>query len=170
MQRGNPGSPVVAREEHSDSVPTTLTPRTLDVSTEQQPANVEDDHTDVFDRVLTWTLARRFVTEYERSSIQRTFPRDILVHLICLEQYDTTNVHALCPRWILDSDRQLCRFIDWCEEFTFQHTQPEALAFPLLGEVYQNTPSLLVVDRIEQYLVPILVHCLLYTSPSPRDA
>ena len=166
MQRGNPGSPVVARGEHSDSVPTTLTPRTLDVSTEQQPANVEDDHTDVFDRVLTWTLARRFVTEYERSSIQRTFPRDILVHLICLEQYDTTNVHALCPRWILDSDRQLCRFIDWCEEFTFQHTQPEALAFPLLGEVYQNTPSLLVVDRIEQYLVPILVH--LVSEDEPR--
>lgn len=111
-----------------------------------------EDHNGVFDRVLTWAAVRRLLTR-----VRRQFAQELLVHIVFLQETTTSAIGALCPRWLLDSNRQLCFFIDWCEQHTFRFDPNQARAFPPIGEVLQDTPTILVVDRIEPYLVPILV-------------
>lgn len=100
-----------------------------------------------YDWTLTWGAVRRCVASYEDPE-DRRFPQEVLVHVIQLHEAVTTEIVMLCPKWLLRSERSLCRFVDWMQASTFVFDEELTRAFPLLGELTQNMPSVLLVDDL----------------------
>ena len=145
----------------AESYPSTLRSRDpIDISSGEPSANDEFEFNGVFDWVLTWAAVRRHVTSYHLAEVDQPIPEDILVHIIQLHEGSTTQGGHLCPSWILDATQPLCIFIDWAEDCTFPFDQQFTRAFPMMGELLQNTPVILVVDDLPIHRAAILVEVI----------
>lgn len=115
-------------------------------------------HVRAFDWLLTWGETRRHVAAYLPSRQCRVFRTEILVHATFLRNAVSTSAGILCPYDVLRDEAPISDFIWWCQSFAFTFDSARTQAFPVLGEVYQNTPSIIVVDSVPIYRAPILIH------------
>ncbi|CAK9046628.1 unnamed protein product, partial [Durusdinium trenchii] len=140
-----------------ESYPSTLRSRgPIDASSGEQLVNLEFEYNGVFNWVLTWGAVRRHVASYYLGGVE-PHTEDVLVHIIQLHEGITTQGGYLCPSWILDVDQPVCTFIEWVEDHTFHFDPQVARAFPMIGELLQDTPVILVVDDLPIRRAVILV-------------
>lgn len=109
-----------------------------------------------FDWLSTVQNVRSFLTDYARTSRLHSCT-DLLVHLITDRNACSRAVTALCHVWFLDQTTDLSRFLDWCQEHMFQLDVRRTRMFPVAGEIYQDTPSVVVVQPLYEGTVPIVV-------------
>lgn len=160
-------SPPVAQEERAaapsgeggnGSCPSTLESRSFVISTcGSGPPPVGVGSNTQFDWVLTLNEARRHVAAYERDLGRQ----QILVHLVALRYGCTTSIGAMCPTHLLRPTSPISDFSDfsaWSEGFLFAMTPESSRMFPLVAEIYQNVPSIVVVQALPEDQVPLVIH------------
>ena len=110
-----------------------------------------------FDWMRTLAQARRYVTEYGLGP-RRPGLTDQLVMLLAHSQGVTRVVVAYCPLTILRSDVTISHFERWLQEYTFCLDPATSRIFPVVTELYQNHPALIVTRSLPNAMVPIVVH------------
>ena len=152
------------REDGVPSGPSTLDTRSFQVSTMSSgpPTFGVQPNTD-FDWVLSMSEARRRVATYA----EHADPRDTetLAHLLGLRDGRARVVWAMCPLPLLQVDVPVCAFADWRENSLFQLFPEYSRIFPVIGEVFQNVPSLVMVQYLPNGQVPLVVHITSTGSP-----
>ena len=146
-----------SRGEGQPSPPSTLDTRSMQISTISSgpPTFGVMPNTD-FDWILGLGEARRHIAAYAACS--EPHETQILVHLIGLQNGQTSSVGAMCPLNLLAVDVSVCVFADWCQEEMFQLFAEYSRLFPVIGELYQNVPSLVIVQSLPNEQVPVVVH------------
>lgn len=97
------------------------------------------------DWLHSWQRARGAVTAYARAEGRRQLGRNPFVHLLICRQGDTTSAGVDCPDWILDTDRPVHLFSNWCQQF----------AFPF--DVRYIIPSIVLVDYVPTGHCPLII-------------
>ncbi|CAK9045054.1 unnamed protein product [Durusdinium trenchii] len=110
-----------------------------------------------FDWMHTIVQARRYVTEYGLGP-RRPGIADQLVMLLAHSEGVTRVVVAYCPLTILRSDVAISHFERWLQEYTFCLDPSISRIFPVITELYQNLPTLIVARSLPNAMVPIVVH------------
>ena len=111
-----------------------------------------------FDWLTSWGAVRRYICEYLDALTRRQ--HQILVHVVAQRRGTTTACGAYCPNALLDSQVAMSHFTDWCEEYTFPFDQAYTRAFPVSVELYQNLPAIVVVQHLEDGILPLVVEVI----------
>ena len=111
-----------------------------------------------FDWLTSCKAVRRYICEYYDALTRRQ--RQILVHVVAQHRGTTTACGTYCPNALLDSQVAMSRFTDWCEEYTFPFDQAYTRAFPVSVELYQNLPAIVVVQHLEDGILPLAVEVI----------
>ena len=113
-----------------------------------------------FDWVTTWRQVRQYyLCEYDRAGAPGH--TQILVHLLALRRGATVTSGVYCPSWVLDDQAANYHISDWCEEYACQFDHAFTRAFPVLIELCQNVPATLVVQRLENSVLPLVVQVVI---------
>ena len=110
-----------------------------------------------FDWITTWGRVRSHITLYARAPDRPAQLASLRVHLLSEQQGQTASTDAQCPTGLLHEHAPICWFSAWCETICFAFTDESTRAFPVLHELIQNTPSILVVQTLWPGQVPLVV-------------
>ena len=151
-----------SQEQRSAStVLCTLSSRPMqDASSLEEPERHDWAYNGRFDWVLTWAQVRAHITSYLEPLERMLQPLSIQVHVIQLQVGVTTEATVYCPLWMLEDDRPLGHFVDLFQENTFEFNMARTRAFPVIGEVMQNVPSIILVDDLLPRRSAILVQVI----------
>ena len=151
-----------AQEQRSASTTLcTLSSRPMqDVSSLDEPEYHDWAYNGRFDWVLTWAQVRAHIASYTDTLTQTLQPLSIPVHVIQLLAGDTTETMVHCPLWMLVEDRPFGDLVDLLQDNTFDFNMARTRAFPVVGEVMQNVPSILLVDDLLPRRSAILVQVI----------
>ena len=108
------------------------------------------------DWLSSWVRARSSVTEYYR------YYRDLgdthaPVHIVYSALDGTFSYCVRCPGQLLSIDQQIEYFIRWCAQQTGRLSQDCSRVFCTELELYQNVPSLIIVQEQPTEQMPLLV-------------
>ena len=145
--------------EVDEEVDSEAAPSTDQTTTGGHPSAMVSDYTALacntdFDWHTTWGAVRSFLCGYHQTTTRAQ--SQLLVHVIAYRRGATTTCGAYCPTWLLDEQVSICRLTDWCQGFTFPLDPGYTRAFPILVELYQNMPSIVVVQNLEVGVVPLV--------------
>lgn len=145
-------------ERDSDAAPSTLSTRTMIASAHSDGPPLYGPSRNLdYDWLQTWSNVRRCLTEYDRNFPLRIQPDTVFVHILGYHVEGDMRTSGVCPNWLLTSSRPVCLLADWFQEITFQLYWEYSRAFPLQEEVYQNTPSILVIQELISGQIPIVI-------------
>ena len=112
-----------------------------------------------------WSRARCHITEYSRSVGRRQVGRNQFVHLLVRQAGRTRSTGVDCPDWILQESQPIHIFTNWCQQFTFPFDVRYTRIFPIVDELFQNIPSVVVVDNVPTGRCPLIVHVISEAQP-----
>ena len=87
------------------------------------------------------------------------------VHLLVCQAGRTRSTGVDCPDWILQERQPLHLFTNWCQQFTFPFDVRYTRIFPIVDELFQNIPSIVVVDNVPIGRCPLIVHVTSEAQP-----
>ena len=144
-------------DEQDNSVPSTLESRSIVISTcSSGPPAVGIAANSQFDWILSLREARRHIAAYMQVALHAV---QVPVHLIVLRYEQTAAMEAMCPLGLLQETSPISDFSAWCERFSFALSSEYSRVFPVIGEVFQNVPSLVIVHALPNDMVPLVVLC-----------
>ena len=146
-------------EEDFQSLDTPLSGEyTADVSEiSSRPPPVGPQPNEDSDWLHSWQRVRGAVYEYARAVGRRQLGRNPFVHLLICRQGHTTSTGVDCPDWILDANRPVHFFSNWCQQFAFPFDVRYTRAFSSNAELYQNIPSIVLVEHLQTGHFPLVV-------------
>lgn len=155
MQRPQDGSEAESASIDDTSEPTQPTSISADASFGPHNGWVINTRNTDFDWISVWTRVKQYLAEYCRADVHRRNQQ--LVHVILCRGGSTTTCGAYCPAWVLEPDRSYRHVCDWCQEYTCSFDHDFTRAFPVAVELYQNMPSVVVVQHLENDIMPLVV-------------
>lgn len=144
--------------DSSSAPPTGSAEHTMEVSeiSSQPPPVGPQPNVDV-DWLHSWQSVRRGVADYSSATGRRQIGRNTLVHLLVCRQGLTTSIGVDCPDWILELERPIHLFTNWCQQFAFPFDVRYTRAFCSAIELYQNTPTIAVIDMVQPGHCPLVI-------------
>ena len=112
-----------------------------------------------FDWVTAWRQVRQYLCAYDGAGAPGH--TQILVHLLALRRGATVTSGVYCPSWALDDQAAIYHIYDWCEEYAFQFDHAFTRAFPVQTELYQNMPAIVVLQHLENSVLPLVVQVVI---------
>ena len=104
-------------------------------------------------------IVRQYLCEYDRAGAPGH--TQILVHLLALRRGATVTSGVYCPSWALADQAAIYHISDWCEEYAFQFDHAFTRAFPVMHELRQNMPATVVVQHLENSVLPLGVQVVI---------
>ena len=139
------------------SLPTTLSTRSAQISSLNAPMPPS----------IMWayppraTMYRQVMTHlwrYWEGSAWYGTPTDLMVFCINHQDRGTSATSQYCPAEYIAPYVPDHNFAAWCRGISPILWRPDAAVFPVLGDVYVNIPSILIVDDVAGTQVPFVVH------------
>lgn len=88
-----------------------------------------------------------------------------MYNLLVCQEGRTRSIGTDCPDWILQEHQPLHLFTNWRQQFAFVFDVRFTRAFPIVAELFQNVPSIVVIDHMPAGQCPLIVHVASSTQP-----